>query len=921
MRAVYDFETSLPGELSFHKGDVITVSRQIDNGWYEGTFQSRKGVFPVSYTEKLDLTACRVVIAKQDFVSNGVSELSFFKGDLVRVISEVDSHWLQGELNGQVGILPLLYVKDWDAPEYDQVTEELSHALEENLPCAQAMYDFEARHDGELSFPKDSVIILSRDVDEDWFEGSFNGNSGYFPKNYVKVLIPFPDVYSGSAMPCARAIYPFVGENESELTFKEGDLILLRKRAGSQWMEGELDGYIGLFPASFVDIEIDLKEEIPPLDESSTESIHSKHSVANVAVKQTEWKAGDKARALYHFSAMHQGDIELNEGDLLDIVRVVDDNWAMAKLQGGVSGMCPLAYLEPFDAEHIAGRGQTSSSSSLHTCTRSTHYHENVTENVPDWASTGGHAIHNSHHNDLKSKHDSQMQSKVRRTTLDSSFDEDSTSVLQPTSVGEFESNVRSASSTQYELHQRPSNSSSPFSSNVSASDSSISAQEQTPTLPKSPSAIYAQPFKKSSKYSPVRFSATGSGDPKEKQRTESSHFVFDSVPLERSSYNEGQSSRENLKSDVEPLYAEIPYSKSWLENLGKNSDESWSTISSKESSESSSVLSQLQISRMSGLCSPNQHDTVACATVVSTCTLNQNSANVYALSNKKKTPTVERFLPSKYPPSSSTSSNESSADSMFERPSSQRPSPRPAVVQYLGSNYTTSSDYNKTTLLDDNLFNSPTSLASPLLPLPAGGLSNLEGRGSGFGGSTGSSIVPKRQAPPVPNKPMNVRQRNKSADPQIFSHTIEHKIQTSNRTMPKSGEREHQTDYAITSKGVTAQKLPSKQVKRQQTDFKSATLPRSMKPTSFAPPPRQKSLTSPEEDSLKSKMPNSLIDCNGDSGVNQRLRGFSPSQGLNVDAKNKKFVFGTLERNEELTNDSKGKCYCVFPENTPTCT
>ena len=38
-------------ELDFQKGAIVTLNRQIDENWFEGELDGRKGIFPVRYVE------------------------------------------------------------------------------------------------------------------------------------------------------------------------------------------------------------------------------------------------------------------------------------------------------------------------------------------------------------------------------------------------------------------------------------------------------------------------------------------------------------------------------------------------------------------------------------------------------------------------------------------------------------------------------------------------------------------------------------------------------------------------------------------------------------------------------------------------------------------------------------------------------
>lgn len=80
------------------------------------------------------------------------------------------------------------------------------------LPCAKALYNYDGKEPGDLKFSKGDIVILRRQVDENWFHGEMGGVHGFFPTNFVQVIKPLPQ-----PPPQCKALYDF------ELKDKEAD--------------------------------------------------------------------------------------------------------------------------------------------------------------------------------------------------------------------------------------------------------------------------------------------------------------------------------------------------------------------------------------------------------------------------------------------------------------------------------------------------------------------------------------------------------------------------------------------------------------------------------------------------------------------------------------------------------------------------
>uniref|UniRef100_V9K8J7 E3 ubiquitin-protein ligase SH3RF1 n=1 Tax=Callorhinchus milii TaxID=7868 RepID=V9K8J7_CALMI len=129
------------------------------------------------------------------------------------------------------------------------------------LPCAKAIYNYEGKEPGDLKFSKGDVIILRRQVDENWYHGEINSVHGFFPTNYVQIIKPLPQ-----PPPQCKALYDFeVKDKEADkdcLPFSKDDILTVIRRVDENWAEGMLGDKIGIFPISYVEFNSTAKQLI-----------------------------------------------------------------------------------------------------------------------------------------------------------------------------------------------------------------------------------------------------------------------------------------------------------------------------------------------------------------------------------------------------------------------------------------------------------------------------------------------------------------------------------------------------------------------------------------------------------------------------------------------------------------------------------
>ncbi|XP_029563382.1 E3 ubiquitin-protein ligase SH3RF1 isoform X2 [Salmo trutta] len=136
-------------------------------------------------------------------------------------------------------------------PAFNAGTGPISQGVPQ-LPCAKALYNYDGKEPGDLKFSKGDIIILRRQVDDNWYHGEMGGVHGFFPTNFVQIIKPLPQ-----PPPQCKALYDFeLKDNEADkdcLPFTKDDILTVIRRVDENWAEGMLGDKIGIFPISYVE--------------------------------------------------------------------------------------------------------------------------------------------------------------------------------------------------------------------------------------------------------------------------------------------------------------------------------------------------------------------------------------------------------------------------------------------------------------------------------------------------------------------------------------------------------------------------------------------------------------------------------------------------------------------------------------------
>nr|XP_009939884.1 PREDICTED: sorbin and SH3 domain-containing protein 1 [Opisthocomus hoazin] len=246
--------------------------------------------------------------------------------------------------------------KDSESPrhfapvDYMETPEEIirrRHDDKEMRP-ARAKFDFKAQTLKELPLQKGDIVYIYKQIDQNWYEGEHHGRVGIFPRSYIELLPPAEKAQPKKPSPLqvleygdAVAKFSFNGDTQVEMSFRKGERITLIRRVDENWYEGKISGTNrqGIFPVTYVEV---LKRPVvknaidypdPPMSLSPNRSVTASPQQPQAQQQEASPDRSQTPRdivsyqALYSYTPQNDDELELRDGDIVDVMEKCDDGW------------------------------------------------------------------------------------------------------------------------------------------------------------------------------------------------------------------------------------------------------------------------------------------------------------------------------------------------------------------------------------------------------------------------------------------------------------------------------------------------------------------------------------------------------------------------------------------------------------------
>uniref|UniRef100_A0A672H104 Sorbin and SH3 domain containing 3 n=1 Tax=Salarias fasciatus TaxID=181472 RepID=A0A672H104_SALFA len=235
--ALYNFNADLPVELSFRKGEVISISRRVDDQWLEGRISgtNRSGIFPASYVQVNKMP--RTKYSTEDYSPGPVSPIPPGPQSPGRPLHSPCHSPLS----------PLTPTSLSPKPPHSPVKP--SSPVPYGSPASQSRSPTQSPVSREMGnrLPHGTSRTASPTSLNSHWSGT---HSSVDFNNLFLIKCVFGNIFHFRY----KAVYNYKPQNSDELELREGDIVQVMEKCDDGWFVGtsERTRAFGTFPGNYV---------------------------------------------------------------------------------------------------------------------------------------------------------------------------------------------------------------------------------------------------------------------------------------------------------------------------------------------------------------------------------------------------------------------------------------------------------------------------------------------------------------------------------------------------------------------------------------------------------------------------------------------------------------------------------------------
>uniref|UniRef100_A0A8C3KRR9 CD2 associated protein n=1 Tax=Calidris pygmaea TaxID=425635 RepID=A0A8C3KRR9_9CHAR len=220
-KVLFEYIPQNEDELELKPGDVIDITEEVEEGWWNGTLNGKAGLFPSNFVKELELTDDGETQDAMDDTESvfsgptspvvspgnggepgsgpaqpkkvrGIGFGDIFKEGSVKLKTRLSSNELEDKKQDKPSPnhpsgTKLIHFPSTTKPENSsEATKSEAESKPKAKEYCRTIFSYEGSND-ELSFKEGEIIqIISKDTGElGWWKGELNGKEGLFPDNFA----------------------------------------------------------------------------------------------------------------------------------------------------------------------------------------------------------------------------------------------------------------------------------------------------------------------------------------------------------------------------------------------------------------------------------------------------------------------------------------------------------------------------------------------------------------------------------------------------------------------------------------------------------------------------------------------------------------------------------------------------------------